>query len=243
MTRSFYPVLLLAFILPTACKGGAGQSGSVTPKTDEQKAFYSLGVNMGKSIASFQLKPEELALVQRGLADAATGAKLQAEPAQYMPKLQEMFRARSQQASEGEKKKGQTFAEAQAKQPGAVKTDSGLIYLTLKPGTGESPKATDTVKVHYQGTLIDGTVFDSSIKRGTPAEFPLNRVVPCWTEGVQRMKVGEKAKLICPANLAYGDRGTPNIPGGSTLIFEVELLEIKKDQPAPTPAPAPAISK
>lgn len=227
MTRSSYAALLLAFSLAAGCKGG-GSSSSVTPQTDEQKAFYSLGVNMGKSIAAFGLKPEELALVQRGLADAATSAKLQVEPAQYMPKLQDMFRARSQKVSEGEKKKGQTFADEQAKQPGAVKTESGLIYLTLKPGTGESPKATDTVKVHYRGTLIDGTEFDSSIKRGTPAEFPLNRVVPCWTEGVQRMKVGEKAKLVCPASIAYGDRGTPNIPGGATLIFEVELLEIKK---------------
>ncbi|HEX2572735.1 MAG TPA: FKBP-type peptidyl-prolyl cis-trans isomerase [Polyangia bacterium] len=227
MTRSSYPVLFLAFSLAAGCKGGGGQSAG-PPKTDEQKAFYALGVNLGRNIAAFQLKPEELAQVQHGLADAATGAKLQIEPGQFMPKLQEMFRARSQKASEDEKKKGQAFADEQAKQPGAVKTDSGLVYISLKPGTGESPKATDTVKVHYRGTLINGTEFDSSIKRGQPAEFPLNRVVPCWTEGVQRMKVGEKAKLICPASIAYGDRGTPNIPGGATLIFEVELLEIKK---------------
>ena len=93
--------------------------------------------------------------------------------------------------------------------PGAVKTDSGLIYKTLTPGTGASPKATDTVSVHYHGTLTDGKVFDSSVQRGQPAEFALNQVIPCWTEGVQKMKVGEKAKLVCPSDIAYGDTGTP----------------------------------
>ena len=112
---------------------------------------------------------------------------------------------------------------------GAVKTASGLIYEELKPGTGESPKATDFVTVHYHGTLPDGTVFDSSVQRGKPAEFPLNGVIAAWTEGVQMMKVGGKSKLVCPAALAYGDWSpTPAIKPGSTLVFEVELLGIKK---------------
>ena len=116
-----------------------------------------------------------------------------------------------------------------AAEPGAVRTPSGMVYRELTPGKGASPKATDVVKVNYRGTLVDGTEFDSSYKRNEPAQFPLNRVIPCWTEGVQKMKVGGKSRLTCPSNLAYGDRGSPpTIPGGATLIFEVELLGISQ---------------
>lgn len=120
------------------------------------------------------------------------------------------------------------FLASAAREPGAVKTDSGLVYRTVKPGQGPHPQATDTVRVHYTGRFTDGKIFDSSVQRGEPAEFPLNRVIPCWTEGVQRMQVGEKAKLVCPASIAYGERGAgSSIPPNSTLVFEVELLEIK----------------
>jgi FKBP-type peptidyl-prolyl cis-trans isomerase FkpA len=117
---------------------------------------------------------------------------------------------------------------AAAAEAGALTTDTGLVYRSLKDGTGPSPTAADSVKVHYRGTLPDGKEFDSSIKRGQPAEFPLGRVIKCWTEGVQRMKVGGKARLTCPAAIAYGERGTPGgpIPPNATLIFEVELLGI-----------------
>lgn len=110
-----------------------------------------------------------------------------------------------------------------------VTSASGLVYQSLKDGTGAQPTATDTVKVHYRGTLPDGREFDSSIQRGKPAEFPLNRVIPCWTEGVQKMKVGGKARLTCPPAIAYGERGTPGgpIPPNATLHFEVELLDIR----------------
>jgi FKBP-type peptidyl-prolyl cis-trans isomerase FkpA len=120
-------------------------------------------------------------------------------------------------------------AAAAAKEPGAVVTASGLVYRSLKDGTGPKPAATDTVRVQYRGTFPDGREFDSSYKRGQPAEFPLNRVIKCWTEGVQKMKVGGKAKLTCPANVAYGERGTPGgpIPPNATLVFEVELLAVK----------------
>ena len=121
------------------------------------------------------------------------------------------------------------YLDKAAAEPGAQKTASGLVYRELKPGTGASPKATDTVKVHYRGTLLDGTEFDSSYKTNEPVEFPLNAVIPCWTEGVQLMKVGGKSRLVCPANIAYGDRGAPPvIPPGATLIFEIELLGITK---------------
>jgi FKBP-type peptidyl-prolyl cis-trans isomerase FkpA len=119
------------------------------------------------------------------------------------------------------------LAAASAKEKGAVVTKSGLVYLALTEGKGDSPKPTDVVKVHYKGTFADGKEFDSSYKRGTPTEFPLNRVIPCWTEGVGLMKLGGKAKLTCPSAIAYGERGAGGvIPPNTTLLFEVELLGI-----------------
>ena len=145
--------------------------------------------------------------------------------------------AQAEKDSAKEKELSKGFIAKATAEKGSVTKPSGLIYKQLKGGAGPSPKATDKVKVHYEGKLINGTIFDSSVKRGQPAEFPLNGVIPCWTEGVQLMKVGEKAQLICPAAIAYGDRGhPPTIPGGATLIFEVELLSIE----APAPAPATA---
>lgn len=119
------------------------------------------------------------------------------------------------------------YLEKAAAQPGAVKTASGLIYREIRPGSGGSPTGTDVVTVNYRGTLVNGTEFDSSYKRNEPAQFPLNQVIPCWTEGVQKMKVGGKSELVCPASIAYGEQGSPpTIPGGATLIFEIELLRI-----------------
>jgi FKBP-type peptidyl-prolyl cis-trans isomerase FkpA len=117
-----------------------------------------------------------------------------------------------------------------AAEKGARTFPSGLIFKTLKPGTAGKPAATDKVTVNYEGSLTDGTVFDSSYKRGEPASFPLNAVIPCWTEGVQQMRVGETARLVCPAGIAYGARGhPPEIPGGATLVFKVELISIAKN--------------
>jgi len=118
--------------------------------------------------------------------------------------------------------------QATAAEPKEETTASGIGITMLKEGSGASPTAGDTVKVHYRGTLTDGKEFDSSYRRNEPAVFPLNRVIPCWTEGVQQIKVGGKAKLVCPPNLAYGSRGVPGIPPNSTLIFEVELLDIAR---------------
>jgi FKBP-type peptidyl-prolyl cis-trans isomerase FkpA len=124
---------------------------------------------------------------------------------------------------------GAEFLEKAAKEKGAVKTPSGLVYRSLQEGKGEKPSATSTVKVNYRGTFIDGTEFDASAKHGGPATFPLNRVIRCWTEGVQMMKVGGKAKLVCPPSIAYGAAGAPGaIPPNSTLVFEVELLGVQK---------------
>ncbi len=128
-------------------------------------------------------------------------------------------------------KEGAAFLVVESKKPGVQKTASGLLFSSITEGKGAQPKATDKVKVHYRGTLINGKEFDSSYARKKPAEFPLNRVIPCWTEGVQKMKVGGKARLVCPSKIAYGERGTPGIPPSSTLIFEVELLEVSTPPP------------
>ena len=123
---------------------------------------------------------------------------------------------------------GAAFAEKAAKEKGAVKTSSGLVYKSQKDGTGAQATPASTVKVNYKGTFIDGKVFDASDRHGGPATFPLNRVIPCWTEGVAKMKVGGKAQLVCPPSIAYGAAGAPGaIPPNSTLVFEVELLDVK----------------
>ncbi len=138
----------------------------------------------------------------------------------YLPKLQPLAKGRQDRV-------GKRFLEDAAREKGAVKLPSGIVYKELTAGKGPSPKATDTVKVNYRGTLTNGTEFDSSYKRNAPAEFPLNAVIPCWTEGVQRMKVGGKAQLVCPSDKAYGEQGSPPvIPPNATLVFEVELLGI-----------------
>ena len=129
--------------------------------------------------------------------------------------------------AENEKLHAADFLAKAAQEEGAEQVASGMVYVELEKGSGPSPKASDKVKAHYHGTLIDGTVFDSSVDRGEPVIFPLTAVIPCWTEGLQKMAVGGKAKLICPSDIAYGDSGRPPaIPPGATLIFEVELIEI-----------------
>ncbi len=198
-------------------------------KTDDDKALYSIGVLVARQLEVFSLSPAEFAVVKRGLDDAQSGKKLAVDPENYQQKVNQLAQSRMKVAAEKQKEKSKAFLDKAAKEKGAEKTASGLIYVPIQQGKGASPKETDTVKVHYTGTLTDGKVFDSSVKRGQPAEFPLNQVIKCWTEGLQKMKVGGKAKLICPSSIAYGDEGRPPmIPGGATLVFEVELLDIVK---------------
>ena len=205
--------------------------------TDEQKTIYAIGLALAQSLQPYDLKPGEIELVKQGLTDGlAPGAKPKVDLKEYRAKLQQLGQDRAKVAAETEKKEAQGFLDKMAKEKGATKTDSGLIIIPIKEGSGENPKPTDTVKVHYHGTLRDGSVFDSSVERGTPATFPLNRVVPCWTEGLQKLKVGGKAKLVCPSSIAYGDRGAPpKIKPGAPLVFEVELLGIEEAKAAPAP--------
>jgi len=226
MKRTLSMLVAVSFVTAIGC---SRLKAAPEPKTEEQKTLYALGLMLGRNIGVFNLTPEELDLVKAGLSDAVMKKKPAVELQTYGPKLDALARTRSTATATAEKGKSKAAVEEAAREPGAIKTPSGLVIRTIKPGTGPSPAATDRVKVHYHGTLSDGTVFDSSVQRKEPATFPLNGVIKCWTEGVQRMKVGEKAKLTCPSDLAYGDEGRPpTIPGGATLTFEVELLEIVK---------------
>jgi FKBP-type peptidyl-prolyl cis-trans isomerase FkpA len=219
--------LLVVLILGAGCRQMGGAGGS--PKTDDDKAFYALGMMIGRNVETFDLSDHDLDMVVAGLSDTVHKRKPAVELEKYQSKVQMLAHSRGVARAEKEKAKSKGVIEAAAREPGAVKTPSGMVIRTTKPGNGPSPQPTDRVKVHYEGRLTDGTVFDSSIKRGEPAVFPLSGVIKCWTEGVGHMKVGEKAVLTCPSDLAYGDNGRPpTIPGGATLIFDVELLEIVK---------------
>ena len=197
------------------------------PVNDDQKTLYALGLAISQSLGTFSLSEAELDMVKNGLTDGVLKRPQKADLQTFGPKIQQLQQARLALVADGEKKAGAAFTVKAASEKGATKTESGIVITTIKPGTGATPKATDTVKVHYHGTLTDGTVFDSSVKRGQPATFPLDKVIKCWTEAVQQIKVGGKSRLVCPSNLAYGDAGSPPvIKPGSTLVFEVELLEI-----------------
>ena len=216
--RRFFLALFPAILL-----GQATQAPPLT--TDDEKTIYSLGLTIYRSLSQFDLSPAELEIVKRGMSDAAAN-KPAVDLNTWGPKIQALATGRQGKVAEREKAAAKPYLDKAAAEPGAVKSDSGLIYSELKPGTGDSPKATDKVKVNYRGTFVNGTEFDSSYSRNQPAEFTLNGVIKCWTEGVQKMKVGGKSRLVCPSSIAYGDGGRPGIPGGATLVFEIELLAI-----------------
>ncbi len=209
-------------------KKPAAPAAKLTP-ADMDKTLYAIGLSISKSLEPFALSPAEAEKVVQGVRDGVTGkAKFQLDD-KVQGQVQELYMSRRAGVLEKEKAKGNAYLDKMAKEKGAVKTESGAIVIPEKPGTGPSPAATDKVKVHYEGTLIDGTVFDSSRKRGEPAEFPLTGVVKCWTEALQKMKVGERAKVVCPSAIAYGEQGRPPvIPGNAVLTFDVELLQIVK---------------
>src|SRR5262245_2777292 len=227
MFKMFKAFALSAVLVLTA----VAVSGAAGPelKTDDQKTLYALGLVISQNLANFNLSAADLEPVMAGLSDGVLKKESKVDVQAYAPRITQLQASRAGAAAATEKKAGQAFLDKAAAEKGATRTPSGLIITTIKPGTGPSPKATDKVKVHYHGTLTDGTVFDSSVQRGQPIELPLNGVIKCWTEGVQMMKVGGKSKLVCPSDLAYGDQGRPpQIKPGATLVFEVELLEIAK---------------
>jgi FKBP-type peptidyl-prolyl cis-trans isomerase FkpA len=214
-------VLVLAFTAHSQAQG--------IPQTDDEKAFYSIGASMAVQLQRANpISESELDVLVQGIRDSVRGKTLAVEQKEGAALVSAMLQEREARAVEIEAVAAAEFLAAEAGKKGATKTESGLIYSVIKAGNGASPTATDKVRVHYHGTLRDGTVFDSSVERDEPAEFPLNRVIACWTEGVAMMKEGGKSLLICPADIAYGNRSTGRIPAGAALSFEVELIEVLK---------------
>ncbi len=207
-------------------------------ESEEQKILHAIGLALSRSLKNYNLSADDVAVVQRGLADGILKNDSQAALQTYGSKIEDYLANRRSAVTQQEKEAGKAFLDKLAGETGAVRLDSGMVYVEQQAGQGAIPSPTDSVKVHYVGTLRDGSMFDSSRAAGEPATFALAGVVPCFAEGIGRMHVGGKAKLVCPPELAYGDRGQgPQIPPGATLVFEVELLDIVGGAPAAPPNP------
>ena len=205
-------------------------------KNDEERQIYTIGYLMGRNVAPFGLSPAEAKIAQAGLADSALGKPPLVDIRFHQSRVNDMLAKRMGDAASTEKAKGKIYEDKFVKEKKPQAIPGGGWYLEIAPGTGPIPGKTETVKVHYLGTTVDGAKFDSSYDRGAPTEFALNGVIKCWTNGISMMKAGGKAKLVCPSDVAYGDPGRPGIKPGATLIFEVELVEIVKSGAAPAEA-------
>ena len=228
MRHSLLAIALLALV---ACSPKstppAVSAESADLATDQDKTLYAIGLALGQQVNDFKFTSGEIDIVSQGLKDAVLGVEPKVALDVYGPRIQGLMQERMAAVSAAEKQASDAWVAEQAKLPGAQRSASGVVVIPMTEGTGANPTAESTVRVHYHGTLRDGTVFDSSVQRGEPISFPLSGVIPCWTEGVQKIKVGGKSKLVCPADTAYGDRGSGSIPGGAALAFEVELLAIE----------------
>jgi FKBP-type peptidyl-prolyl cis-trans isomerase FkpA len=230
MSQFFRNTLIAAAVAAAVAAPGAQAVDKLT--TEKEKVSYMVGMDMANGLQP--IKGEiDLAIVTQALADALAGGKTlmtaeeqQTVRAAFIQKMQGQQEAQMKAVAEKNKAAGDTFLAGNKGKAGVKSTASGLQYQVITEGKGAKPVATDTVKVHYVGTLLDGNKFDSSVDRGEPAQFPLNGVIPGWTEGLQLMTVGSKYKFWIPGNLAYGDRGRPGIEPNALLTFEVELLEI-----------------
>ncbi len=238
--------LLLSLALVLTFVGcNKNDPSSIKLESEDDKTFYAMGFMLGGNLQRLTLSEKELAALYKGISVASKNQKSEVDMAKYQNRIQEVFKARMDKVAAKEKDQGGKFIDTFVSKESATKTASGLAYKVVKEGTGATPAAEDVVEVHYHGTLTDGTVFDSSKERGKTISFPLNRVIKGWTEGLQTMKEGGVSKFVIPADLAYGDAGAPpKIPGGATLIFEVELFKVTKaadankaDASAPTAAP------
>lgn len=210
-----------------SCNGQRGQ-GDVTLKNITDSVSYSIGVSIGSNMKKDNLTSLDLDILKAGMAAALKGDSLLIGQNDAQGCIQVFLQRKQQEDSENNTAAGKKFLEDNKKKKGVTTTASGLQYEVMKQGNGPKPTAEDTVVTHYHGTLIDGSVFDSSVDRGQPAEFPVGAVIKGWTEALQLMNVGSKYRLVIPSELAYGERQAgPKIGPNSTLVFEVELLEIK----------------
>ena len=210
-----------------SCEGQKGKS-SVSLKTSSDSVAYSIGVSIGANMKKDGLDSLNIDIMKQGISSAMKGDSLLINAENSQGVIQAYLSGKQKQKGDVNLRTGKMFLSENKKKQGVVELPDGLQYMIVKEGTGPMPTANDTVSVHYHGTLIDGTVFDSSIERGEPAEFPVGAVIKGWTEALQLMKVGSKYKLFIPSDLAYGDRAAgPKISANSTLVFEVELLKIK----------------
>lgn len=254
--RGIIVVILSVVLLITvnvSCTKSTEQAGvdkkEISLDTMQQKTSYIMGYQQGRGLKMRQMEDEvDLDIMMQGMRDGIKGEP-KIEEKEHQTIMQEFYqgfreRQEANRKVQGEKNKvdGEKFLAENAQKPGIVVTASGLQYQVVKEGTGARPTAADTVEVHYTGTLIDGTEFDSSRKRGQPAKFPLDRVIPAWTEGVQLMSVGSQYKFFAPSNLAYGERGPGMIGPNAVLIFDVELLGFeptpkKEETPGQIPPP------
>ncbi len=237
MKKTAVIIALAVCVVQFACVSKEGVQGKTSLKTYAEQKSYMIGIDIANNLKSLHTEIDFEALVQ-GLGDVMKERPMLLQKTTldsirqtFTMQLREQQMASMKESSEKNSKEGEEFLAANKTKPGVVTTASGLQYIVEKQGTGPKPKATDKVKVHYEGSLLDGKIFDSSIKRGQPVEFPLNGVIKGWSEALQLMPVGSKYKLFVPSNLAYGDNGGPQGSGigpGAVLIFEVELLSIEK---------------
>ena len=222
------PTALPAFAMAILLVAMPARAADAPPLADDQaKTLYTLGQLVSRSLASFSLTPAELEQVKAGLEDGVLGRQSRVELATYAPRIEALQLERQAAIAARQRESGEKYLAGAAGETGATRSASGVVTTPLQPGTGASPKATDRVRVHYEGRLVDGSVFDSSVQRGEPATFRLDEVIPCWTEALQQVKVGGRVRIGCPSSVAYGDEGRPpTIPPGATLVFDVQLLDI-----------------
>lgn len=234
MKTQLLTTLIVVMGLITACKNGGGAGGAKAElKTEEDKIFYSVGHRLGARFQEMSLNEQEAGALARGVYESATGKKSDVDTSVYMQKAQKHLQERIKKMADENKKKGVDFLENFVKSEGGQKTASGLAFKVTKEGSGKKPGAEDIVTVHYEGKLIDGTIFDSSKKRNKEVKFPLNRVIKGWTEGLQLVGEGGSVKLVIPPDLGYGEAGAPpKIPGGSVLVFEVDLIKVQTKEEA-----------